>query len=423
MERPFVSLLALLCFTVTGPGQISSGSFLIRDVRVFDGERVLDHRAVFVDKGKIVRIDDGSAGRTTSGEIIDGHDRTLLPGLFDCHIHVAQDVIGALRQSLVLGITTELDMFNGGDRLQRIKLIESEDPSDLSDLRTAGVGATVPGGHPTQMGGGPFPTISTPDQAQAFVDARIAEGSDYIKIVYDDLASLGPRFRAPMLNRETLTALIQAAHARGRLAVAHIGTESQARDAIAAGVDGLAHMFTGSSAATDFGRFAAAHHIFVIPTLSILYSVCGKGNAAALLGDSRLKLYLRAPWQQQLESSWPFEPESCEATRQGLRELIAAHVPILAGTDAPAPGTAYGASLHGELALLVSAGMTPLQALVGATSAPARAFHLADRGLIRPGLRADLVLVEGNPTTDILATRSIVSVWKRGNLVQRGQGR
>lgn len=92
---------------------------------------------------------------------------------------------------------------------------------------------------------------------------------------------------------------------------------------------------------------------------------------------------------------------------------------MMAGTDAPSPGTAYGASQHGELELLVGAGLTPLQALVAATSAPARAFRLADCGRIGPGLRADLVLVEGDPDRDITATRRIVGVWKRGVAVER----
>jgi imidazolonepropionase-like amidohydrolase len=75
--------------------------------------------------------------------------------------------------------------------------------------------------------------------------------------------------------------------------------------------------------------------------------------------------------------------------------------------------------MHGELALLVRDGLTPVQALAAATSVPARSFHLDDRGWIRPGMRADLVLVEGDPTTDIFATRNIVAVWKRGVRVRR----
>jgi len=105
---------------------------------------------------------------------------------------------------------------------------------------------------------------------------------------------------------------------------------------------------------------------------------------------------------------------SCAGAGKAIKELKAAGVPILAGTDAPNPGTTYGASLHEELVLLVEAGLTPIEALVAATSAPVQAFHVTDRGRIAHGLRADLVLVKGNPDEDILATRNIVAVYKAG---------
>jgi len=94
--------------------------------------------------------------------------------------------------------------------------------------------------------------------------------------------------------------------------------------------------------------------------------------------------------------------------------LHRAGVTIVAGTDAPAPGVAHGASLHRELELLVRSGLTPVDALDAATSGPARAFGFHDRGRVAPGLRADLLLVEGDPTADIRATRRIVGVWKLG---------
>jgi Amidohydrolase family len=96
-----------------------------------------------------------------------------------------------------------------------------------------------------------------------------------------------------------------------------------------------------------------------------------------------------------------------------------AHVPLLAGTDAPNPGTTHGASLHRELELLVKAGLTPVEALAAATSVPAKQFGLGDRGTIAPGKRADLVLVDGDPTADIRATRKIAGVWKLGLAVDR----
>ena len=94
-------------------------------------------------------------------------------------------------------------------------------------------------------------------------------------------------------------------------------------------------------------------------------------------------------------------------------------MPILAGTDAINPGTAHGASIHRELELLVAAGLSPSEALAAATSVPASIFGLSGRGRIAPGARADLVLVDGDPTTDIKATRRIVGVWKQGRAIDR----
>jgi imidazolonepropionase-like amidohydrolase len=72
---------------------------------------------------------------------------------------------------------------------------------------------------------------------------------------------------------------------------------------------------------------------------------------------------------------------------ENVGRLLDAGVTLLAGTDAPNPGTVFGASLHHELELLVRCGMTPTQALTAATAAPASVFHLADRGRIAPGQR------------------------------------
>jgi hypothetical protein len=94
-------------------------------------------------------------------------------------------------------------------------------------------------------------------------------------------------------------------------------------------------------------------------------------------------------------------------------------VRILAGTDAPNPGTTFGATLHHELFLLVEAGLTPIEALRAATSAPADCFSIAGRGWIKPGFAADLVLVNGNPIDDVKATRDILAVWHDGAKVDR----
>jgi imidazolonepropionase-like amidohydrolase len=310
-------------------------------------------------------------------------------------------------------------MFGGVEKLKAKARISQEDPAGMADLRTAGYGATAPGSALGKMMR-QLPAISSPEQAQSWVDARIAEGSDYIKVVYDE------RIGGPM-DRETLQAIARAAHERGKLVVVHVLAEAKAREAVAAGADGLVHLFTGDSAGSGFGQLAAAHHVFVIPTLSTLYTLCGDPQGPALLADPRLERFV--PPDQRMILERPADPARKhlrQGTDEAMRQLIQARVPVLAGTDSAPPAqmgayvmTGYGASLHGELKLLVDAGMTPVQALAAATSKPARAFRLADRGLIRPGMRADLVLVEGDPTRDILATRDIVGVWKRGVRIER----
>jgi imidazolonepropionase-like amidohydrolase len=417
-------VLSLMCTAAVGVGASRVEGplpFVVRDVRVFDGERVIDHRSVLVQDGRISRVGDSKVAVPPGTAVIDGRGRTLLPGLIDAHVHLSDDADADLRQSLTLGVTTVLDMWTASSRFERIKALRSADRPDLADVRTAGTGANAPGGHPSQMGAPPFPTISDAAEATAFVDARLAEGSDFLKIIYDDLTTLG--MSVPMLDRPTLNALVAAAHARGKVAVVHVLTEAQARAAIDARADGLAHLFFGLTVSPDLAPLAATNGTFVIPTLAVLYRGCGQPSGATVVSDPALRPYIRPPLRGMM-SSTPAPHRgvrSCTGTTEAIRQLVRRQVPILAGTDAPAPGQTYGASLHGELALLVRAGLTPVQALVAATSAPARAFRLADRGRIRPGLRADLVLVEGDPTRDILATRRIALVWKRGIAVERAR--
>jgi imidazolonepropionase-like amidohydrolase len=388
----------------------TSNSFVIRHARVFDGQKTLGNTDVWVEDGKIKSV--GKDLKVPSDvRVIDAGGDTLLPGLIDSHTHAWGD---ALKEAEIFGVTTELDMFTDYKYMQQTKKEQAEGKDlDQADLRSAGTLATAPGGHGTEYGI-PIPTLSTPAEAQAWVDARVAEGSDYIKIVYDDASAYGGH--RPTLSKETLKAVIDAAHKRGKMAVVHIGSQQQARDVIEAGADGLAHLFADSAPAPDFGSFVAAHHAFVVPTLTVLEGVGGVASGESLTADPRLVPYLSGDDAGNLKRSFPKFPTALSEkyAEQAVSQLKAAHVPILAGTDAPNPGTSHGASIHRELELLVRSGLTPQEALASATSVPAAAFHLDDRGVIAAGKRADLLLVKGDPTQDILATRDIVSVWKLG---------
>lgn len=388
---------------------------LFQHIRLFDGTEVIPSADVMIENGLIKEV--GANLVPGSAKIVDGDGKTLLPGLIDAHVHIH----GAetLEQALIFGVTTEFDMMMQPRLEYELK---SEENDHMASFFSAGNPATVPGGHGTEYGY-EIPTLTKPSEAQAFVDARLREGSDYIKITYTAGGGFPRRNPPPSISKETMAAVIAAAHARHRLAVVHIGSASGARDAIEAGADGLAHIFHESHSPQDFGEFVAAHHAFVIPTLSVMHSVCGPdSDGKRLVKDPNLSPYLSHDNINRLKETLPSARSgmiSCRGGTLAIAQLQAAGVPIIAGTDSPNPGTTYGASLHGELALYVEAGLTPTQALIAATSASAAAFHVSDRGRIAPGLRADLLLVNGHPDENILTTRNIVAVYKAGHEVDR----
>ena len=414
MKAIVAALITSTSMCLSGPGAFAQPDhgFAIRDVRVFDGAKTSEHRTVLVQNGKIVKV--GAAGMKLEAATatFEGTGMTLLPGLIDAHVHVGAPVRESLREALIFGVTTELDMFSDRDRLIEMKFGAADDPPDIADIRSAGIGATVPGGHPSEMGGPQFPTISSPGEAEAFVDARIAEGSDYIKIIHDGAGTL------PDTPVDLMKALIDAAHKRGKLALVHARSEKAAREAVEAGADGLMHIIIGQQAKRDFGAYVARHHVFVVPTLVTTYWECGKSTGPEVAKDPHFEPYLTSGQKKMLAVPSP-ESGCAAASDQAMQQLIAQDATILAGTDAPIPGTVYGASLHQELVLYVKLGMSAEHALAAATSVPARIFGLKDRGQIKPGMRADLVLVRGDPTANIPDSKNIVDVWKRGVRVER----
>ncbi|HEX3557210.1 MAG TPA: CIA30 family protein [Thermoanaerobaculia bacterium] len=414
----------LLALTMTGSLTLNSRGeaaeaarpIAIVHVRVFDGSRAIPDATVVVE-GRTLRAVGPKVAVPAGAEMIDGSGDTLLPGLIDGHTHTWAD---ALTRAAVFGVTTELDMFTDPRfaRSQREEQAKTGAPG-RADLLSAGFLATAPGGHGTEYGM-PVPTLTKPEEAQAWVDARIAEGSDYVKIISEDGKLYGRTI--PTLDKATIAALVQAAHKRGKLAVVHISTETAATEALEAGADGLVHIFTDRAPEPAFIALAVKRKAFVTPTLTVVEGTTGVASGRALPDDPRLAPYLTADEVQGLRRSFPKHGEQrFQNALDAVRQLKAAGVPILAGTDAPNPGTTHGASIHRELELLVQAGLSPAEALAAATSVPARIFGLQDRGRIAPGLRADLVLVKGDPTTDVTASRDILKVWKIGQEVPRAK--
>ncbi|MDR6993267.1 CIA30 family protein [Luteimonas sp. 3794] len=397
----------------------TGAGFAIRDVRIFDGVDVIERGTVVVRDGLIEAV--GAHLAVPDGiTVIDGAGRTLLPGLIDAHVHAWGD---AQQDMLRVGVTTGLDMHGTPERLPALRAQrESTAPTTHADLWAAGYAITAPGGHGTQYGF-PVPTVDAGTDIPAFIAARLAEGDDFIKLIVEDLSGYATGRTLPTLSAAQVRAVVDAAHAHGRIAVAHASTQASAREVLDAGIDGFVHVADDAVASDAFVADAAGRDVFVVPTLVVIASVAGMDTGRRLADDPALSPWLTQEQRDSLGARMSTRPRARRIVDaiDSVRRLHAAGVTILAGSDAPNPGTAQGASLHGELALLVQAGLTPQQALVAATSAPAARFGIADRGRIAPGLRADLVLVEGNPLDDITATRRIDTVWKNGARVERVQ--
>lgn len=398
----------------------TENAFAVTNVRVFDGEKPIENTSVLIEQGKIAAIGkDIKIANDTP--IYNGAGKTLLPGLIDSHTHTYGD---AQKDALRFGVTTEMDMFTDWRMLAAAKKQrESFDRVEQADLWSAGTLATVPGGHGTEYGM-KIPTLSTAAEASGFVKERVKEGSDYIKIVFDDGSAYGPNVKIKSLTPDVTQALIKWAHGNNKKALIHIASLQQAKTMADQGADGLVHSFIDRVTDTAFIEQAKKQGMFIIPTLSVTGSLAGADEGKKLDADAQLKEYLTVSQGNSLKASFPPQwqnPKVLENALTSVKLMHDAGIPLLAGTDAGNPSTTHGASIHGELTLLVKAGLSPIDALNAATALPAKIFGLNDRGRIAVGMRADLILINGDPTKNITATRHIEFIWKNGYRLERSK--
>lgn len=361
-----------------------STTWTIGNVSLFDGVDVLGRVVLTVEGDTIRSLAPERAGITAYD--VDGAGGWLLPGLVDAHVHVTSPA--DLELFAAHGITTVLDMATH----DAARLRQRRDAVGGTDLRTAGPCASAPGGvHTRMMGFHVDSAVSGPEDAARFVARRRDDGSDYVKIIVE------PPQAPAALDAETVSALVTAAHAAGLATIAHASGYAATALAVRAGVDVVTHTPLDRALDDEIISAMSAAGTVSVPTLTMMCAV------------SHLP-----------ETSPAHRPGmSYASASDSVTRLHSSGVRVLAGTDAnTAPGSianvAPGESLHAELGRLVEAGLTPTEALTCATAAPSGAFGLHDRGRIAPGRRADLVLVDGDPTADVAATRAIHGVWMRG---------
>lgn len=394
--------------------QSNNNTTIITQTNLFDGESWLPETDIVFSKGLIIAMGSNLVSQYPQAKKFNGKGKTIIPGLIDAHTHAWGD---ALTKAVKFGVTTELDMFTNNifAITQRELRQDNQKNSQQADLFSAGTLVTAPNGHGTEYGF-KIPTIKNASQAEMFVSSRVEEGSDYIKIVYNANAQ-----GMPSINQETLQAVIASAQSRGKLAVVHISNYPSALDAIKAGANGLVHSFMDKTDMSPLVNLMAKNSQFIIPTLSVMDSMAGAKNSQQLLSDFEKQGFDLSAQKTQLSTllSNKHNASASAQAKHNVNTFLDAGVLILAGTDAPNPGTAHGISLHGELALLVQSGLTPTQALKAATSNPAKAFNLTDRGLLKVGMKADLVLLDDDPKTNINNTRKIHAIFKNGFKIEK----
>jgi imidazolonepropionase-like amidohydrolase/ABC-type multidrug transport system permease subunit len=437
-----------------------SGSFLIRNTRIFLGNgAVKENASVLVHDGKIVDVFDGPGpdAEKLRADVIEGSGKTLLPGLIDVHVHLSSpggmststddyDVDKSMARDaaalLYAGVTAARSTGDGLDSSLNLRGLIARGNKLGAQLFICGPMFTTEGGHGTeytqyvpkmmqeQIRAQLVRTPTTADEARRQVDELKTRGIDGIKAILES------GFGAGMLYNRMDVALFQAVAAEARakdlpLAV-HTGDSRDVTDAVNAGASSVEHGSWRDKIPDAVLAKMAHDGVSLDPTIGVAeaYSqyFAGKGDA---LDNSLVQQTVSA---NVLKGTRDFVlggktadaakaaifSKALEQSRDNLLRAWKAGVPLVMGTDSGNPLVFPGASMHHELQLWVQAGIPAKVALQAATGNGAALLRAANRiGVIRKGMDADLLLVDGNPLQDIGATERISLVVFKGERLQR----
>ena len=428
-NRPMVTIagcLAAIMIAAAAPllaQEDSSRMTVLAGVNIvdLDGGPAMMGARVYIQEGLIASIEpSGAEPRIPPGaEVIDAGGLWLVPGLMNMHVHLGLVLPGAegaalvneteaelalrmaeaARGSLLAGVTT---IRTTGERAHAdLALKRAIDRGAIEGPRifSAGEAVQVTGGHGSEIG---VRANDGPYEFREAVRLQIRAGASWIKILISGgIATPDGDIAGSFLTDDELEAVTDIAHRLGVKVTAHSGSPIATRQAVEAGVDGIEH---GYFLTPEVFELMREHGTWLVPTIVV-------SQPATM------------PFFERIGSpQWYLDRVQMVGVRhfQGLRDAIASGVRIALGTDQlpqePNDGTI--ATVR-EAEYYVEAGMTPLQALRAATIEPAIMLGVdAELGSIEPGKLADLILVEGDPTDDISALRSIVLVMKNGKIVR-----
>jgi imidazolonepropionase-like amidohydrolase len=411
--------------TATGEYTPGTGQQAASDVTAFVGARIVDgtgappieDAVLVVRDGRVAAVGPKTTAIPAGATRVDLRGRTIVPGLINAHGHV-NDVRGLksspefytpdhVRAQLGLyaryGVTTVFSL--GGDGPAGLEVREAQRQSiDRARLFLAG---PVIGG-------------TDPAAVKKAVDGVKAMNADLVKIRVDD--NLGTSAKMPV---DAYRAVIEQAHARGLRVAAHIFYLEDAKAVLAAGGDFIAHSVRDAPVDSGIVDQLKTRDVCVCPTLMREVSTFVYESRPAFFDDPFFRreadpatvAALEAPaYQASIRNSnaGRYKP-ALEMAKANLKRLADAGVRIAFGTDTGPAGRFQGYFEHLELEQMVSAGLTPMQALVSATGDAARCMMVEDRlGTLRPGREADFLVLARNPLEDIRHTRTLEQVWIHG---------
>jgi len=415
MRKGWIALMLALA----GAAQGAEPATLLKGARLFDGTAVHAGWEVLVEGDHIAAV--GPHLATPAGtRVIELAGDTIMPGMIEGHGHMflhpynetswddqvlheplavrtARAIVHA-RDTLMAGFTTERDLGTEGAGFADVGLKQAIDQGIVPGPRMiVATKAIVAEGAYGPKGFEPGLKIPQGAQEVSGVDDitraardQIAAGADVVKM-YADYHYLPKEPSRPTLSQAELSAGAAVAHDAGRIAAVHTVTAEGMRRAIAAGVDTIEHGYGGTP---EIFRAMHDHGIALCPTLAASDAV------ARYRG-----------WNGQEPA-----PAAVEENRKSFKMALGAGVPICMGGD-------VGVFPHGEnwreMVLMQQAGMAPIAVLTAATSGNAHILHLTDVGSLKPGLLADIVAVEGDPTRDVGAVKAVRLVMKSGVIVRQ----
>lgn len=335
---------------------------------------------------------------------------TLLPGLIDLHCHLGHYTPAprAFRNDFMLafiarhhaemafrrGVTTLRDVASPDGLTQTMQAAAELGYIELPLIFPCDRGLCMTGGHGTAQGDGEgVEEVDGPWALRAAVRRRLRSGCRWIKLMDSHRADL------PEFTQEELDAAVDEAHRLGAKVAVHAGTQPSIQMCIDAGVDTIEH---GTFLTVEQARTMAQKGIAWVPTI---------------LPYQELYRQFRA---QENTPSADYYRRAVEAYRQNFLSLTQAGVRFGAGTDLITANGESDPCVGRELACMVACGLKPVEAIRAGTSSGAAILGLEEEtGSLRPGLWADLLLVNGDPTSDIGTLERPHAVWRRGKLVHQ----